>query len=117
MDLQSIGIEAAAKFLIRRGFDIVEKNDQCNDGNVIDIVAKDDGDIVFVKIRTFNIAEGENFSDMLVTNKERSKLESMAAWYLSNHNDVDVLVRFDIIEVGVLDNDRAMIRHVINALG
>ena len=89
------GEEAAARFLERRGYDIVERNWECAAGEA-DIVARDgDGSIVFVEVKTRSNCERGLPSE--------------------DYDVVDVPVRFDIIGIVAVAEDRAMIRHHINA--
>jgi putative endonuclease len=54
-NIGEVGEKAAKKFLKKKGFKIVELNYQNNKGRrlgEIDIIAKKDGEIVFVEVKT-----------------------------------------------------------------
>lgn len=47
----------------------------------------------------------------------RSRNEKIAAYYLSECRDVDYPVRFDVVPLLVVSEDRAFVRHYKNVLG
>ena len=106
-------IEASVSFLTRHGYEILASRWQ-SAGSSIDIVAKDDGDIVFVDVRA-NLAS-EGFREPAAT---REKREAAAAAWLATDGDglVDASIRFDDIAMMVVSGSRALLRHHINALG
>lgn len=112
--LEARGIEAAARFLDHQGYDILEKFPTHQTGWP-DIVADDDGTLVFVKIRIRANASGgmpcEGDTDTM-----RESFERAAAEYLAANDYVDMPLRFDVISLLVIGDDKAMIRHHINAL-
>ena len=108
------GEDAAARFLERRGYDIVERNWECAAGEA-DIVARDgDGSIVFVEVKTRSNCE-RGLPSEAVDAEKRKRYERIAACFLADYDVVDVPVRFDIIGIVAVAEDRAMIRHHINA--
>lgn len=113
--LEARGKMAAARFLERRGYEILERNWSCPEGEA-DIIAKDEKAVVFVDVKTKKSAIG-GFPSKVISEKVRDSFERVALSYLANYDAVDYSVRFDIISLVVIDNDKAMIRHCINALG
>ena len=110
------GEDAAARFLERRGYDIVERNWTCAAGEA-DIVARDaDGALVFVEVKTRSSCDCGLPSDA-VDAKTRDRYERIAALFLQGYDVVDVPMRFDIVSILVVPGGRAMIRHFINAFG
>ncbi|WP_239442927.1 YraN family protein [Gordonibacter sp. An230] len=108
------GEDAAARFLERRGYDIVERNWECAAGEA-DIVARDDdGSLVFVEVKTRSNCE-RGLPSEAVDAEKRERYERIAACFLADYDVVDVPVRFDIIGIVAVSEDRAMIRHHINA--
>lgn len=113
IELGRRGEEAAARFLYRRGYEIVERNWKCSAGEA-DIIARDGEWVVFVEVKTRSSCETGMPSEA-VDDKKRDRYERIAALFLKDYDAVDVPVRFDIVSIVVLSSDRAMIRHHINA--
>lgn len=112
-DLGRRGEEAAARFLDRRGYDIVERNWTCKAGEA-DIIARDGEALVFVEVKTRSSAE-KGFPAEAVNAAKRRRYERIAALFLQDYDVVDVPVRFDVVSIMVVAPDRALIRHHINA--
>ena len=82
----------------------------------IDIVARFEGTLIFVEVKTrTNIELG--LPEDAVGPKKRKKYETLAAMYLQDHDYVDMPVRFDVIGIMVIKKDRCLIRHHVNAFG
>jgi len=97
------------------GFKILDRNWSCPAGEA-DIVAKDGEELVFVTVKTrTDIMRG--FPDDEASPQVRSRNEKVAAYYLSECRDVDYPVRFDVVPLLVVSEDRAFVRHYKNALG
>ena len=107
------GEDAAARFLDRRGYDIVERNWTCAAGEA-DIIARDGEALVFVEVKTRSNTEKGLPSEAVDAGKRR-RYERIAALFLVDYDVVDVPVRFDIVSIVAISPDRAMIRHHINA--
>ena len=109
------GEEAAAKFLQRRGFEVVERNWKCIAGEA-DIIALQDDTLCFVEVKTRSDVQ-KGFPSEAVNERKRDRYERIAACYLKEHVYDDLRVRFDVISILVLNNDRAFLRHHVNAFG
>lgn len=107
------GEEAAARFLYRRGYDIVERNWVCPAGEA-DIIAKDENAVVFVEVKTRSSCE-KGFPAEAVDEKKRNRYERIAAYFLKEYDEIDIPVRFDIVSIVAISPDRALVRHHINA--
>jgi putative endonuclease len=91
------GEQAAAEFLHRAGFQVLERNWRCSEGE-IDIVAADRRVLVACEVKT---RSSERYGTPLeaVTPKKRSRLRRLAVrWVLANGVLFDE-VRVDVIEV------------------
>ena len=114
-ELGSRGEDAAARFLVHRGYDIIERNWTCFAGEA-DIIARDGDAVVFVEVKTRS-----GFSNGLpseaVTKEKRARYEKIACAFLSEYDVVDVPVRFDVVSIVLIDSDRAMVRHHLDAFG
>jgi putative endonuclease len=107
------GENAAARYLQARGMEILERNWVCPAGEA-DIIAEDGGEIVFIEVKTRSDID-KGFPSEAVDARKRSRYEKIAAWFLRDCNYVDVPVRFDVIALMVLSEDRAFLRHYVNA--
>ena len=112
-ELGQKGEEAAARFLLHRGYDIIERNWRCAAGEA-DIVALDGDTVVFVEVKTRADAS-KGFPAEAVTAKRRDRYERIACLYLQEHDFADVMLRFDVVAILVMPPDRAVVRHHINA--
>lgn len=112
-DLGFRGEEAASRFLMRRGLEILERNWTCLAGEA-DIVAREDDTVIFVEVKTRSSCE-KGFPEEAVDAEKRDRYEKIAALYLRDYEYVDIPVRFDIISIVVISSDRALIKHHINA--
>lgn len=107
------GEEAAARFLYRRGYEILERNWTCYAGEA-DIIANDNGTLVFVEVKTRKDCQ-KGFPSEAVSKAKRSKYEKIALAFLDACDAADIPVRFDVVALVVIGRDRALIRHHINA--
>lgn len=114
--LSERGVDSAEKLLERKGLKIIAKNWTCDEG-LIDLVCEDDDVLVFVEIKTRRLVEGVGFPEDVISKSKRERVERMAAEFLKTYDKVDVQVRFDIIAILVISDDRAFLRHHINAFG
>lgn len=108
-------VAAAARYLELKGYEILDRGWSCPDGEA-DIVALD-GDCVVFAEASAHTGVGRGFPPEETTEERRSRFERIAAWWLCDHEYVDVPVRFDAISLLVLDADRAMLRHATNVFG
>lgn len=103
------GEDAAAAFLDRIGMTTVERNWRCAAGE-IDIVALDGDVVVFCEVKTRRtIAKGT--PEEAVTPAKQRRYSRLAAAYLQQAGLGCVDVRFDVITLLVLAEDRALLRH------
>ncbi len=109
------GEDAAVRFLERRGYDIVERNWTCFAGEA-DIIARDGEAVVFVEVKT-RTGASNGLPAEAVTKNKRERYEKIACAFLADYDVVDVPVRFDVVSISLIDTDRAMVRHHIDAFG
>ncbi len=108
------GIEAAARFLERQDYDILEHGWSCKSGNA-DLIATDDGNLVFVEVKTRS-NEDRGMPEDEIGKDARRRNEMIAIDYLAAHAVCDVRVRFDVISILVVSEDRAFLRHHRDAM-
>lgn len=112
-DLGRRGEDAAACYLERRGYEILERNWKCVAGEA-DLVVSDGEYLVFVEVKTRSDTE-KGFPAEAVDARKRDKYERIAAIYLQECPIADMRVRFDVVSIIAYGSDRAFIRHHINA--
>lgn len=112
-ELGARGEEAAARFLVRRGYEILERNWTCYAGEA-DIIARDEDNLVFCEVKTRKDCQ-KGFPAEAVGAEKREKYEKIALAFLRDYDVVDIAVRFDVISIVVMPPDRALIRHHIAA--
>ena len=98
---------AAARFLSRKGYEILETNWTCVAGEA-DIIALEED-------TRSNVEKG--CPAEAVDAKKRDRYERIAACYLATYENCDIRVRFDVISILVLSENRAFLRFHKNAFG
>lgn len=114
-DINRRARKAVAGFLKRRDFEILEHDWFCSAGSV-DLVCMDDETLVFIEVKVRS-ETSKGFPSDEVNQKKRDRYERIAASYLQQHTLTDTRVRFDVVSLLVLGEDRAFLRHHVNALG
>lgn len=99
-------------YLERKGFEILEEN-WAHGGDAIGFIANEEGDLVFIGCQ-LRQNSGEGFPEEAL---DRDFLERLVAAYLAEHLDSgDCAIRFDVVSMLILGDDRAFLRHHRNAL-
>ncbi len=114
-ELAARGEDAAAEFLERRGHTIVERNWTRRSGE-IDIISLDGTEIVFTEVKTRS-SDRCGSPEEAVDAQKQTHLCSLAEMYLASAGLADVSVRFDVIAIKYLGDDRALLRHHRDAFG
>lgn len=107
------GEDAAARFLKNKGYRILDRNWKCPAGEA-DIVAMDCEVLVFIEVKTRTGIEA-GMPEEAVTPEKRARYERIAAYYLRDFRSVEMPIRFDVIGILVVAEDRAILKHHINA--
>lgn len=104
--------QAAATFLDRRGYEIIEQPWADDVDSPVSIVAQDGETLVFI-----SVAAHRDSDSFPAEHLNREKLEGFAIdWLKDNRDHADCAVRFDHIGLLLLSTDRALIKHHINAM-
>ncbi len=112
-ELGRSGEDAAVRYLARRGYEIVERNWTCFAGEA-DIIARDGDVLVFIEVKTrSDLSMG--FPSEAVTKDKRERYEKIACAYVADHELNEMLLRFDVMGILIVDDERMMVRHHINA--
>ena len=107
------GERLARKYLVKAGYKIVKTNYRTPFGEA-DIVAKEGATLVFVEVKTRRNAD-KGLPSEAVTRAKREKYERIALAYIQDHFFGEAVVRFDVVAIIVLSDDRAFIRHHLGA--
>lgn len=107
------GEDAAAAFLTRIGMDVEDRNWRSAAGE-IDIVARDGGTLVIVEVKTRRSERAGTAEDAVSLAKQR-RIVRLAREYQASHRDAPEAVRFDVVAIRVLAEDRALLRHYRDA--
>ena len=90
--------QAVSEYLTQHGFQILEMNYRCKQGE-IDIVAKEDGYYVFIEVKYRNTTKYGLPQEAVGISKQK-RICSAARYYLYSHNIGEyVPVRFDVAAV------------------
>ncbi|MDZ4654575.1 MAG: YraN family protein [Coriobacteriia bacterium] len=103
------GETAAVEYLQRTGMTVAERNWRCATGEV-DIVALDGAELVFVEVKTRRSVNAGTPEEAVSPSKQK-RLARLARAYIAHADLTSVPVRFDVIAIRVLSDDRALLRH------
>jgi putative endonuclease len=91
------GEELAVTELVRRGYEIRQRNWRCLEGE-IDVVAEHDGWVVFVEVRTRR-GRALGTPEVSITAAKRARLIRVAEVYLAESEPGEVDWRIDVVAV------------------
>ena len=115
MDLRhvfgSAGETAAANYLRRKGYKIIERNYSCRFGE-IDIIARKKEYIVFVEVTTRQTEDFAMAREYVTYGKQQRILKTAMLWL--QQNETELQPRFDVIEV-IGEGIGRKLRHIENA--
>jgi putative endonuclease len=96
-DTGILGEKIAGEFLKKRGYDIIEANYRCPEGEV-DLIARHQDYLVFIEVRTKrSLAFGTPEESITAAKKER--LKNVAAYYLQAHDAFPQQCRIDVVAI------------------
>ena len=112
-DFNAKARKAATRFLDRRGYEILDRDFEVEGLGTVDVVCNDNETLVFTFVHGTN-----DGSDGFPEEKlNRDQAERLALAWMNEHEvEPDTHVRFDVVALVVIGNDRALIRHHISAL-
>ncbi len=108
-ELGERGEQAAAAYLERIGFEILDTNWRTKAGEV-DIVATDGDVLVLVEVKTRRSLKAGTPEEAVSATKQR-RLGKLAGAYVQRLEREPETVRFDVVTIYVLGEDRALLRH------
>jgi putative endonuclease len=105
------GEDAAAEYLIMKGYKILERNWRYGHKEV-DIILKDRNTTVFVEVKYRRAMGGERYNELINTMKQKSLLSVSNAFMISRKRRGPV--RFDIVFI-IGEGDERSIEHIEDA--
>lgn len=109
-DIGNLGEDLAVKFLLEKGYELLERNFFKPIGE-IDIIAKDKDYVVFIEVKARkNVKFG--FPREFVNKNKIKKIQDVAQMYMLEKNLFGIKIRFDVIEI-IFDEHK--ITHIENA--
>lgn len=96
-EIGKLGEDIATNYLIEKGYIILDRNFECRQGE-IDIIAKDEKEIVFIEVKTRTSNKYGTPSEAVNKIKQKHMLQSMK-YYLYIKNLSQEFIRIDVIEV------------------
>lgn len=91
------GEKIAAAFLTKSGYRIIETNFRCAFGE-IDIIARENGELVFVEVKTRK-SEALGYPEQAVGIKKQRKISQLALFYLQEKKLAAAKARFDVVAI------------------
>lgn len=111
-NLGELGENKAINFLIKNGYNILEKNFRSKHGE-IDIIAKEKNEYVFIEVKTRTSIKYGMPVEAVDKNKKEHILNA-SKYYIYKNYLQNQFIRYDIIEVYINKNNY-LINHIKNA--
>ncbi len=112
-ELGKQGEEIAEKYLVKQGYQILEKNYRSRQGEV-DIIARDRDFLVFVEVKCYSYRSYGSPVGAVRKAKKQSLIHA-AQTYLYKKNIQDTYCRFDVIAIYKKFNGEQLIEHYRDA--
>ena len=111
-----LGERIAERFLISRGFSILERNYKTPFGE-IDLVTRSNGLIVFLEVKT-RISERFGPPVSAITAKKRKHILKNCQFYLKKYGSIEKPCRIDVIAINLNSRGKLLeLKHIKNAIG
>jgi len=114
---QQLGMDAedlAARFLVSKGYRILQRRYRTRSGEVDLIAASGDGTLVFVEVKARRSTEFGAPAEAVHTAKQ-TRLGKVAAEYISSHPPGDAPCRFDVIAILWRGGPQPVLEHLEDA--
>lgn len=92
-----LGEKIARNYITKKGYQILETNYRCREGE-IDIISKKKDCLVFIEVRTKSSKDFGTPEESLNASKKKKLIKSVFTW-LTSHKNVPDLWRIDFIAV------------------
>lgn len=107
--LGKLGEQIATEYLEKNNYKIIKRNFYCRQGE-IDIIAKDNDEIVFVEVKTRSSIDFGQPSEAVNSVKQKHMIKA-AQYFLYKTNSINNFIRFDVVEVLIVDG-RFNVKHI-----
>lgn len=107
------GEKIAESFLVDKKYEIIEKNFHYGRNGEIDIIAKENGEFVFIEVK-YSGDIGYGYPENRITSGKKSKIRKVAQAWMFQNNISDQPCRIDVIAI-VGNGKKPEITHYINA--
>ena len=115
-DTGNLGEKLAREFLRERGYDILETNYRCREGEV-DIVARHEDSLVFVEVRAKTSREFGSPEES-ITPAKQERLKATASHYIQTHDNLPTSWRIDVVAIELSPRGKpSRIELIENAVG
>lgn len=111
-NLGNKGEDIAVKYLKKQSYEILDRNFGIRTGE-IDIVAKENGQIVFVEVKTRSDRDPD-YLDLAVNRSKQRRIMKAASYYLDKNDYNNLIARFDVIFV-IKEHGNIKIEHITDA--
>lgn len=108
-----LGEKIVTEYLLKKGYEIIENN-YCIRGGEIDIIAKYDGFLAFVEVKTRKLGSLTSGLEAVTLKKQKLVIRT-AECFIYKNKIVDLQPRFDVAEVIVDENIVPQINYIENA--
>ncbi|MCL4111561.1 UNVERIFIED_CONTAM: hypothetical protein GTU68_056233 [Idotea baltica] len=108
------GEQLAAKFLRHEGLPVLYRNYRAPRGGEVDVVCKHAGGLVFVEVKTRTSVDFGRPASAVNLDKQRLISKGALSW-LRELNHPDVVFRFDIVEVVLIEGKPPQFTRLENA--
>ncbi|MCW1892133.1 MAG: YraN family protein [Candidatus Uhrbacteria bacterium] len=106
------GEELAARFLIQRGYEVVERNWRCGRWEA-DIIVQKKGEVRIVEVKTRRSMQ-VGFPEESVTGVKFDRLWNLALIYAERKGISDDALHVDVITIDVNTKGRATLRYLVD---
>ncbi len=107
------GEQIAKKYLLKKGFKILETNYQCRFGE-LDLIAKDKSSLVFCEVKTRSKGMIAPPQESVTPAKQRKMIKTAQFWLMEHPVDLDL--RFDVLAVSPDSLGRWTVEHLENVI-
>lgn len=112
-EIGKVGEDIAVEYLRKKGYIIIERNFNCKQGE-IDIIAKDNNEIVFVEVKT-RTNETYGKPKEAVDKTKKKHIYKSAEYYIYQKHVENRPVRIDVIEV-YKKEEKYILNHIKQAI-
>lgn len=112
-EIGKLGEDLAIKYLKEKGYEIIERNFRCKQGE-IDIIAKAKEEYVFIEVKTRTNQMYGNPVDA-VNNTKKKHIYSATEYYIYKNKLENQFIRIDVLQIYIKEK-RAFINHIKQAI-